>query len=565
MKAFNLFTLGVATVFSMSAVSCQKDISDIPDSNNSNVLTFSASNGLSRTVLSGLKVNWSKDDQIAIFGSGEPQPYKFSRSDGNDESATAVFTGKKPESGSPYYALYPYNESSSFTVDTKTIRTSLVAEQVAVEGTFGNGLSISVCKADENNNLNFFNACAVFKFVTTNTLVSEISLSAASNLAGDLDIQFVDNEEFTTSVINNANAKKEVKLSGSMQKNKDYYMVVAPFTGEPTIKVDGTEVTINGDLSSFKAEAGKLYTFTLTPQNAKITEQVNITNIQGVAQNQLRIDLDETVSIGTVTDTDIELFNVNVTNNGKEIGALEITDVELAENGSSLILTVSDDTPFYYDDKFAVTFNEEEETSALITLESGNYVKLLTTEEAASCGYEDVMIDEDFEGDDFLLTDFCTLENKNNSNASVQTIDGHKGLKFSLSSGSCNAWLKIEPSRTYQEGYTYFMSFSASDESTIYPKFIFEPTGKWTQKVNFGFDSDGVFKDYTHEKTYPEDFENVEVETSYFTTIKLTLMFSSSTFIDNLRFTARMYRPVTNDYSGNHDGFETGSDVWKNN
>ena len=564
MKKYNLYNLGIAAMMTAVISSCNNDLnSNSSDNSDSSVISFTATGSTSRTILDDNTIKWSKDDKIAIFSAYESQPYEFIRSDENTEAETATFTGTRPSSGFPYFALYPFNELSAFS-DNK-IRTSLTSEQTAVANTFDNGLNISVCKATEDNNLQFKNACALFKFIITNTIAGKVSLSADTYLAGDLDIEITETGVVTT-VPANANASNTVTLSGSLQKNTPYIMAVAPFKGTPQIKLDDADITIDSEMSGFEAKPGYIYTFRLTPRGAKITEEVKVNSIKGVTANKLEIELEKDVTLGTPASEDLSKFSLKVTN-GNYSGELKVTNVEaVKDDKKSLILTVSDDVQFYYDDNFEVKFNADE-TSALLTLESGNYVKLTTGDKAESCGYEDVIIDEDFEGADFVLADFCELQEDKNPSASVETdSNGNKGLQFSLSSGSCNAWLKIEPSRTYQEGYTYFLSFSASDKSeNVWPKFIFEPTGSWTQKVNFGFESNGVFKDYTHERTYPEDFENDQVATSFFTTVKLTLMFSSTTFIDNVRFTARMYRPVTNDYSGNHDGFENGSNDWKNN
>ena len=214
-----------------------------------------------KTVLSGTTVNWTADDQIAVFDDLHCRNQFGAVS---VSGASAVFEGKVAARTTEFYAVYPY--ARAVKADKENIYMYLSSEQGAVAGTFADDLHLSIAKgvktvdADVADELVFENACALLKFTVSSMFsnVVEASFSADNrSLAGSL--VYSKQEGRLVGVVDDDSDSNVLTLKGNLQGGQSYYFVTAP--GEisgfslSVVDSDGVRLT-NRSEKSFQAEAG---------------------------------------------------------------------------------------------------------------------------------------------------------------------------------------------------------------------------------------------------------------------------------------------------------------------
>ena len=240
--------LAIAGILTLASCSSSEDFftENLGDNNKSVKMTFTASqeNGsATRTAIGkddeNTKILWSEDDIIKVTNGTETNDFTLTAGQGTTK---ATFNGEISESAT-YYAIYPNQSDVTFSNNTFS-GVELKAEQEAVEGSFDPKAAIMVAKSN-GTNLPFKNVVAYFK-VTPTFDCSEIVVTAHKStdaLAGKFDVAI--DGEGTPSISNITNKSREVKLTGIITANKDYYILLLPGTFENGFSVtlkpkDGT-------------------------------------------------------------------------------------------------------------------------------------------------------------------------------------------------------------------------------------------------------------------------------------------------------------------------------------
>ena len=227
--------LAIAGILALASCSSSEDFftENLGDNNKSVKMTFTASqeNGSATRTAIGTeggktKIHWSESDVIKVTNGTETKDFTLTAGQGTTK---ATFNGEISESAT-YYAIYPNQNDVSFS-GNKFSGVELKAEQEAVEGSFDSKAAIMVAKSN-GTNLPFKNVVAYFK-VTPTFDCSEIVVTAHKStdaLAGKFDVAIGD--DGTPSISNITNKSREVKLTGTIEKDKDYYILLLPGTFE---------------------------------------------------------------------------------------------------------------------------------------------------------------------------------------------------------------------------------------------------------------------------------------------------------------------------------------------
>ena len=227
--------LAIAGILTLASCSSSEDFftENLGDNNKSVKMTFTASqeNGSATRTAIGTeggktKIHWSESDVIKVTNGTETKDFTLTAGQGTTK---ATFNGEISESAT-YYAIYPNQNGVSFS-GNKFSGVELKAEQEAVEGSFDPKAAIMVAKSN-GTNLPFKNVVAYFK-VTPTFDCSEIVVTAHKStdaLAGKFDVAIGD--DGTPSISNITKKSREVKLTGTITANKDYYILLLPGTFE---------------------------------------------------------------------------------------------------------------------------------------------------------------------------------------------------------------------------------------------------------------------------------------------------------------------------------------------
>ncbi len=227
--------LAIAGILTLASCSSSEDFftENLGDNNKSVKMTFTASqeNGSATRTAIGTeggetKIHWSESDVIKVTNGTETNDFTLTAGQGTTK---ATFNGEISESAT-YYAIYPNQSDVTFSNNTFS-GVELKAEQEAVEGSFDPKAAIMVAKSN-GTNLPFKNVVAYFK-VTPTFDCSEIVVTAHKStdaLAGKFDVAI--DGEGTPSISNITNKSREVKLTGIITANKDYYILLLPGTFE---------------------------------------------------------------------------------------------------------------------------------------------------------------------------------------------------------------------------------------------------------------------------------------------------------------------------------------------
>ena len=227
--------LAIAGILTLASCSSSEDFftENLGDNNKSVKMTFTASqeNGSATRTAIGTeggetKIHWSESDVIKVTNGTETKDFTLTAGQGTTK---ATFNGEISESAT-YYAIYPNQNGVSFS-GNKFSGVQLQATQEAKEGSFDPKAAIMVAKSN-GTNLPFKNVVAYFK-VTPTFDCSEIVVTAHKStdaLAGKFDVAI--DGEGTPSISNITNKSREVKLTGIITANKDYYILLLPGTFE---------------------------------------------------------------------------------------------------------------------------------------------------------------------------------------------------------------------------------------------------------------------------------------------------------------------------------------------
>ena len=192
---------------------------------------------MTKTSLQGTTVNWTSDDEIAVFDNVN-YPNKFTAT--SVEGSSAVFEGLVGAATTEFYAVYPYSSAKS--IDASNITVTLPASQTSAAGTFAEEHNISVAHGvkevgeESVEGVMFDNVCGLIQFTVPQRIsaVKNVVFKAENrSLAGDLVIS-----KGGLKVESVANGTNSVSMSGDFAAGSTFYFVVAP--GE----VNGFSITV---------------------------------------------------------------------------------------------------------------------------------------------------------------------------------------------------------------------------------------------------------------------------------------------------------------------------------
>lgn len=192
---------------------------------------------MTKTSLQGTTVNWTSDDEIAVFDNVN-YPNKFTAT--SVEGSSAVFEGLVGAGTTDFYAVYPH--SSAKGIDASNITVSLPDAQTSAVGTFAEEHNISVAHGvktpgeESVEGIKFDNVCGLIQFTVPQRIsaVKNVVFKAENrSLAGDLVIS-----KDGLKVESVANGTNSVSMSGNFAAGSTFYFVVAP--GE----VNGFSITV---------------------------------------------------------------------------------------------------------------------------------------------------------------------------------------------------------------------------------------------------------------------------------------------------------------------------------
>ena len=192
---------------------------------------------MTKTSLQGTTVNWTSDDEIAVFDNVN-YPNKFTAT--SVEGSSAVFEGLVGAGTTDFYAVYPH--SSAKGIDASNITVSLPDAQTSAVGTFAEEHNISVAHGvktpgeESVEGIKFDNVCGLIQFTVPQRIsaVKNVVFKAENrSLAGDLVIS-----KDGLKVESVANGTNSVSMSGDFAAGSTFYFVVAP--GE----VNGFSITV---------------------------------------------------------------------------------------------------------------------------------------------------------------------------------------------------------------------------------------------------------------------------------------------------------------------------------
>jgi len=243
MSRYNHFALWAA-LYLFAACSVNEEV--IPSSQEVVLTATTEGNDATRTTLDKdfTTVLWMPEESLSVFCGGKMAAFT---STNTEKTPSAQFKGTLPEAGGDkaIYGLYPYSADASISKDV--ISTSLPAEQVAVAGTFGDNLFISVART-ETYEMGFYNVCSGLRFMLDRGNIQAVTFlsNGGEPLAGKFSIGFDKEGKPTVNAVEEGSS--EVRLTAPDGKAFDsgvwYYLVTLPMNLEKgyTILLEGESV-----------------------------------------------------------------------------------------------------------------------------------------------------------------------------------------------------------------------------------------------------------------------------------------------------------------------------------
>lgn len=306
MRKFYSFIIAALAV--IAAASCNKELQDVPQRSEGEVMTFTAyTDGAdTKTVLDGKLSKWVSGDAITVLNSRGGCRFTTT-----DEGARATFINTaSPLMGDGFMAVYPAEYADhKYVADPaeKTVKAHIPTWQQAVAGTYSSTAAVAVAYTEkEEASLQFKNAVALLKFRVKNDNVSHVTFfsNAGEAISGDVEVAL--NEDNTLKSVTCLETPVTENVDGvETTENKfmtytelyayqddehlfftvgeDYYIAVAPQTFSQGY---GIEFSFDGNKDAkFKV---KEYT------KGSVTLQANV--IYDLGELEYEVEVPETVS-----------------------------------------------------------------------------------------------------------------------------------------------------------------------------------------------------------------------------------------------------------------------------
>ena len=236
MKKKNYILVVAAAIL---AASCVEGIdSAVTHEKNVTITAYSAEAEGTRSTLidGGTKVYWEPGDKIKLFAMGTSSCLETTV---EGPELVATFSGSFPfvigsnegqSTSTTLWALYPYRDDASFANDA--ITTILPTEQTARDGSFSQGMNITLAKANSFD-LGFYNVCGGVRFRLSREGINRVVFTANGGeaVSGKFKTTFDDGIPVVSEILD---GKDSVALtmpnSGAFETGKWYYICALPST-----------------------------------------------------------------------------------------------------------------------------------------------------------------------------------------------------------------------------------------------------------------------------------------------------------------------------------------------
>lgn len=303
-----------------------------------------------KTSLDGQTVNWTDEDQIAVFSNINNYSKGEIFSATNIKGNTATFSGEVPAGTESFFAVYPPERVSSASASGAVV--TIPSDQTPAEGTFGEELNITIAKGAKTpgtpnvGTIRFRNVCSYVKFTVPAYVsdVNSVTISSDNAIAGNLTVDYTGENPSSTIAPDGA---KSISMSGSFGADKTFIFVIAPGTVS-NFRID-IKTASGGNWtrtvsSGFTAYAGK-------PVNLG-TVDFKIASMTATATHTYKGE-GETK---TLTGTNLVIDNLNIPNS--LTGYVKNVHIEIIPDGKTDAVRSADITDFSNQTSIAVNSTE---------------------------------------------------------------------------------------------------------------------------------------------------------------------------------------------------------------
>lgn len=273
MKKKNYILVVAAAIL---AASCAKGIdSTVTHEQDVTITAYSAEAEGTRSTLidGGTKVYWEPGDKIKLFAIGASSCLETTI---EKPEVVAAFSGSFPliigsnegqSTSTTLWALYPYSEDASFANDA--ITTILPTEQTAKDGSFSQGMNITIAKANSFD-MGFYNVCGGVRFRLSREGINRVVFTANGGeaVSGKFKTTFDDGIPVVSEILD---GKDSVALtmpnSGTFETGEWYYISALPCTlsGGFTMRIETqthyAEISSSKSISIKRSIFGQLDNF----------------------------------------------------------------------------------------------------------------------------------------------------------------------------------------------------------------------------------------------------------------------------------------------------------------
>jgi hypothetical protein len=229
------------------------------------------------------KLGWQKNDKISLLGTNTVNEPLTASTAGNNTQ----FTGYGSKFDDVYYALYPYDENVRVSSEGVFSGVVVPAVQTATAGTFDPNAYVAIAKSEDRENLYFKGVGTFLKFninAFAGKTVKSITVMGNNNevMAGkSTATKFNNNGGVDHSSVDNSTASYSVKLQGTFDTGKAYFMIVRPqpYNKGVTVYVelgDGTVLSRKGSTNLFNPGEARNSILTLTLDPNYFTEVTDL-------------------------------------------------------------------------------------------------------------------------------------------------------------------------------------------------------------------------------------------------------------------------------------------------
>lgn len=220
----------------LTLVACTKESNQVAEENEPQVktITFTASSeegvATRTTLASDNSVYWTSGDAISVLDVNTTSSNTQCVLISGINSTKGKFEGVSvPSTETGYYAIYPFSSQVSMSTTGNISGLNLPPEQNATEGSFDKNAAILTAYTSTDV-IAFRNLCAYIEF-TPEFDCKEVTFTTAGNeyLSGSFNAS-IGSDGIFSSIINEADVSKTVKLTGVISANKTYVLTVLPNT-----------------------------------------------------------------------------------------------------------------------------------------------------------------------------------------------------------------------------------------------------------------------------------------------------------------------------------------------